>query len=92
MDGTQVNVASTANVYTDDNLQEPQGPLDDILWRDVSMRRPMLRSVHHISSVKDLVPFFSRISLYAYETTYAGGLIDWDAVEQGLLDDLFDEH
>jgi len=71
---------------------ELHGPLDDISWRDVSMRRPMLRSVHHISSVQDLIPFFSRISLYAYETTYAGGLIDWDAVEQGLLGDLFDEH
>lgn len=51
----------------------------------------MLRSVRQISSIKDLIPFFSRISLYAYETTYAGGLIDWEAVELGLLDDIFDE-
>lgn len=50
----------------------------------------MLHSVREISSVKDLLPFFSHISLYAYETTYAGGIIDWDSVEGGLLEDLFD--
>lgn len=54
------------------------------------MRRPMLRSIREISSIRDLIPFFSHISLYAYETTYAGGLVDWDVVEQGLLEDLFD--
>lgn len=53
-------------------------------------RRPLLGSVKSIDKIKDLQPFFSCISLFAYESTYAGGLVDWDAVEQGLLNDMFE--
>ncbi|GAA98597.1 hypothetical protein E5Q_05284 [Mixia osmundae IAM 14324] len=34
--------------------------------------------------------FFSRVSLASYETVYAGGEIDWDAVEASLAGDLFE--
>jgi len=53
-------------------------------------RRPLLGSIKSIDSIQDLQPFFSRVSLFAYESTYAGGLVDWDAVELGLLNDIFD--
>lgn len=55
------------------------------------MRRPILRSVRQIDSIRDLTPFFSSISLVSYESVYSsGGNIDWEVVEQGLLEDMFD--
>lgn len=55
------------------------------------MRRPMLTALRQIDSVRDLRTFFSHVSISTYESVYAsGGNIDWEAVEQGLLDDMFD--
>jgi len=54
-------------------------------------RRPMLNGVRNIESIRDLVPFFSSVSITSYESIYAsGGLVDWVAVESGLIDDMFD--
>jgi len=55
------------------------------------MRRPLLNSVRQIESIRDLVPFFSSVSISSYESVYAsGGNVDWAAVEKGLMDDMFD--
>ncbi|OBZ78644.1 Protein dopey-1 [Grifola frondosa] len=55
------------------------------------MRRPMLQSLRQIDSIRDLVPFFSTASIASYESVYhSGGIIDWEAVERNLLEDLFD--
>jgi len=55
------------------------------------MRRPLLSSVRQIDSMRDLVSFFSNVSIASYESVYAsGGNIDWDAVENGLIEDMFD--
>lgn len=55
------------------------------------MRRPMLNTLRQIDSVRDLRPFFSHVSISTYESMYAsGGNIDWEVVEQGLLEDMFD--
>jgi hypothetical protein len=55
------------------------------------MRRPMLNSIRTIDTIQHLVPFFSSISIASYESVYAsGGSIDWDAVEDGLIQDMFD--
>lgn len=40
---------------------------------------------------KILRPFFGQLSIFAFESTYAMGSLDWDACIQGLLKDLFDE-
>ena len=57
----------------------------------LSMRRPMLTSLRQIDSIRDLVPFFSHVSISSYESVYAsGGMIDWEAVERGLVEDMFD--
>jgi hypothetical protein len=41
--------------------------------------------------MRDLVPFFSHVSISSYESVYAsGGNIDWEAVEKGIMDDMFD--
>ncbi|KAF9786711.1 Dopey, N-terminal-domain-containing protein [Thelephora terrestris] len=54
-------------------------------------RRPMLDAVRNIESIRDLAPFFSSVSITSYESVYAsGGVVDWMAVEQGLLDDMFE--
>ncbi|KAF9486392.1 hypothetical protein BDN70DRAFT_822033, partial [Pholiota conissans] len=56
-----------------------------------AMRRPFLGSLRQIESVRDLVPFFSNISISSYESVYAsGGNIDWEAVEKSIMDDMFD--
>lgn len=55
------------------------------------MRRPILHSLRQIDSVRDLVPFFSTASISSYESVYhSGGLVDWQAVEKSLLEDLFE--
>ncbi|CDO73123.1 hypothetical protein BN946_scf185007.g177 [Trametes cinnabarina] len=55
------------------------------------MRRPLLQFMRQIDSIRDLVPFFSTASISSYESVYhSGGLIDWQAVEQSLLEDLFE--
>ncbi|KAJ7103154.1 Dopey, N-terminal-domain-containing protein, partial [Mycena belliarum] len=55
------------------------------------MRRPLLNSVRQIDSIRDLVPFFSSVSISSYESVYASaGNVDWVAVERGLMDDMFD--
>jgi len=40
---------------------------------------------------KVLRPFFGQLSIFAFESTYAMGPLDWEACSQGLLKDLFDE-
>jgi hypothetical protein len=54
------------------------------------MRRPMLNKLRQIDSVRDLVPFFSHVSIASYESIYASpAAIDWVAVEEGILQDMF---
>ncbi|KAF8313993.1 hypothetical protein DL93DRAFT_1101270 [Clavulina sp. PMI_390] len=83
-------LTDSTSALPDENSSARAIHIHDSAWKDKSMRKPMLLNVRSISSIKDLIPFFSHVSLYAYETTYMGGLVDWDAVEQGLLEDLFD--
>ena len=40
---------------------------------------------------KVLRPFFSQLSIYAFESTYSMSVPDWEACKMGLLKDLFDE-
>jgi hypothetical protein len=40
---------------------------------------------------KILRPFFGQLSIFAFESTYAMGPLDWDGCMQGLLKDVFDE-
>jgi len=55
------------------------------------LRRPMLTHLRQIDSIRDLVPFFSSVSVATYESIYSsGGNVDWDEVERGLLSDMFE--
>ncbi|KAG6874376.1 hypothetical protein C0995_015112 [Termitomyces sp. Mi166 len=74
-------VGDGANGVPTPNVQTEQRPL----------RHPMLNSLRQIESIRDLIPFFSNVSITSYESVYAsGGNVDWEAVEQGILDDMFD--
>jgi hypothetical protein len=54
------------------------------------MRRPMLSNVRQIDNIRDLVPFFSHVSIASYESVYtSGGIVDWGAVEKGIMADMF---
>jgi len=54
-------------------------------------RRPMLNAVRNVESIRDLAPFFSSVSITSYESVYASsGVVDWVAVEKGLIDDMFE--
>ncbi|KAG6813245.1 hypothetical protein H0H92_012882 [Tricholoma furcatifolium] len=58
---------------------------------DRPLRRPMLNSLRQIESIRDLIPFFSNVSITSYESIYASsGNVDWEAVELGIMDDMFD--
>jgi len=47
--------------------------------------------LRQIERMRDLVSFFSNISISTYESVYASaGNIDWEAVEKSILDDMFD--
>lgn len=64
-----------------------QSPTNDMRH----MRRPLLNSIHQIDSIRDLLPFFSQVSMTTYESVYtSGGAVDWEAVEEGLFMDMFD--
>lgn len=56
-----------------------------------SQKQPLLAGVRSIQSIHDLAPFFSHISIASYEALYACRTnVDWDNVEAGLLEQLFD--
>ncbi|CAL1694342.1 unnamed protein product [Somion occarium] len=75
----------------EDSKAVDQIPAPTPLVENRPSRRPMLQSVRQIDSIRDLVHFFSHASIASYESVYqSGGNVDWDAVEQTLLEDMFD--
>ncbi|OCH88751.1 hypothetical protein OBBRIDRAFT_64803 [Obba rivulosa] len=73
------------------DLQTPQTASGPGSGEGKAMRRPLLRSLRQIDSIRDLVPFFAQASIATYESVYSSfGLIDWEAVEQALLEDMFE--
>jgi hypothetical protein len=54
-----------------------------------NLRRPMLGFVKQIGSIRDLLPFFSQVSMASYESVYGMGSVDWDVVEKGLMAEMF---
>ncbi|KAF5384809.1 hypothetical protein D9615_001099 [Tricholomella constricta] len=76
--GDGANGITTPNLLTTFSDQRP-------------LRRPMLNSLRQIESIRDLIPFFSNVSITSYESVYASnGNVDWEAVEKGIMDDMFD--
>jgi len=58
---------------------------------DSRIRKPLLGSLKQIESLRELAPFLSNVSISTYESIYASSsTIDWVAVEQSIMDDLFD--
>jgi len=93
-DGVEVQMAHHASVLN-------QSLASSALF----LRQPLLTSVRSVESIKDLVPFFSHVSLISYESVYcsaavagsngagtgsAGGAVDWAAVDNLLMDEIFE--
>ena len=55
-----------------------------------NLRRPMLASVYRVNHIRDLLQFFSTVSITSYESVYGSGSVDWEAVEAGLLSEMFE--
>ncbi|KAK0564187.1 hypothetical protein OC844_001830 [Tilletia horrida] len=54
------------------------------------LRKPLLGEMRELESIDGLRAFFNSVSLAAYEGQYgAVGGVDWEAVERGLVEDMF---
>lgn len=78
-----------------DNLSSKEAPnsvrKDSTIQPDSGIRQPLLGSLKQIESLRELAPFLSNISISTYESIYASSSnIDWEAVEQSIMDDMFD--
>lgn len=81
---------TTITATTNGGTASP-APILSTFGHQRALRRPMLTSLRQIDSIRDLVPFFSSISLTTYESVYASnGSVDWDVIEKGIMDDMFD--
>lgn len=56
---------------------------------DNGLRRPQLSGVNAITSLHQLQPFFSRASIDTFEGVYNNTGTDWDAIEDGLTQEIF---
>lgn len=54
------------------------------------LRRPQLSNLRSITSIYQLQPFFSRASMDTFEGVYNNAGIDWDAIEDGLTNEIFE--
>ncbi|GAA5936298.1 Dop1p [Sporobolomyces koalae] len=81
---------SPSAIFASSKLNVPGStPGEDALARP-SARRPLL-AARRLTAISELEPFFSTVSLAAYESIYnAGNRVDWDAVETMLERDLFE--
>jgi hypothetical protein len=64
---------------------EPLSPRERI-----TPRRPQLSKFKTLSSLKQLQPFFSRTSIETFEGVYADAGVDWDAIEDELVSEIFE--
>lgn len=79
----------TLTIYQDSSTTDQAQP--HLYTDQQALRRPLLNSLRQIESMRDLVHFFSNISISSYESMYASsGNIDWEAVEKGIVEDMFD--
>ncbi|KAG8688167.1 hypothetical protein FRC08_011589 [Ceratobasidium sp. 394] len=54
-----------------------------------NQRRPLLGAVRRVDRLGELLPFFSHVSIALYEGVYSGGNPDTEAIERGLLEEMF---
>jgi len=84
---TEVAIGQTATLYTRSSALEPPGTAG---ISSQNLRRPMLAFVYKINHIRDLLQFFSTVSITSYESVYGSGSVDWEAVEVGLLSEMFE--
>ena len=84
---TEDVIGQTTTLYTRPSTLGPPGAAG---FSNQNLRRPMLESVYRISHIRDLLQFFSTVSITSYESVYGSGSVDWEAVEAGLLSEMFE--
>ncbi|QPG75809.1 hypothetical protein FOA43_003171 [Brettanomyces nanus] len=57
---------------------------------DSKTKRPLLYMVKQVSRIFELKPFFDKLSVYKYESDSEMKQVDWAAIEEDLLTDIFD--
>ncbi|OCF74855.1 hypothetical protein I204_03697 [Kwoniella mangroviensis CBS 8886] len=70
-----------------------KSPYEPLLLSEQSengARKPRLSSVRTLNSIYQLQPFFSRASIDTFEGVYGGVGVDWETVEEGLSEEIFD--
>lgn len=73
------------------HLRSQQIQLDVVSWEEqVGPRRPRLGSVRKLGSLSQLQPFFARASIDTFEGVYSGQGVDWERVEEGLNEEIFE--
>ena len=85
-----VNFAFEQSRLGTDVVQTSSTPLLVESYDGSSLRRPRLTSVRTLTSLHQLQPFFSRASIDTFEGVYSIAGTDWEAVEDGLLAEMFD--
>lgn len=61
-------------------------------WEEqVGPRRPRLTGLKSLDSLYQLQPFFARASIDTFEGVYSGQGVDWEKVEEGLLEEIFEK-
>ncbi|PWN52444.1 hypothetical protein IE53DRAFT_367211 [Violaceomyces palustris] len=53
------------------------------------LRRPML-SMREVKGIEQLLEFFSSVSINSYESLYSCDEVDWEVVEESLVNDMFE--
>ena len=79
--------------HTSEIVTNPQGvqQFDPLSPRDrITPRRPQLSKIKTLTSLRQLQPFFSRASIETFEGVYADAGVDWDAIEDGLVSEIFE--
>jgi hypothetical protein len=72
----------------------PPPQLDVVSWEEDQLgpRRPRLGAVTRLTSLYQLQPFFARASIDTFEGVYQGQGVDWEKVEEGLSEEIFEGH
>ncbi len=56
-----------------------------------SLRKPRLSAFRILTSLHQLQPFFSRASIDTFEGVYSSSGVDWDAVEDDMMAEIFED-
>ncbi|WRT65559.1 uncharacterized protein IL334_002504 [Kwoniella shivajii] len=87
---------SLSNILNEGQRERPVtiGTDDELLiisdQTETELRKPRLLRIKSLTSIYQLQPFFSRASIDTFEGVFEGNAVDWEAIESGLSEEIFD--